>query len=387
MIAEALARLDAYCRARDYQGWDLFDGLNSRLFRASPLYRCRSCRLAWIQLFKRSPVNLRALARVPVGTNPKGLALFASGLVALRRLDEARALLERLLAMASPGEKHTCWGYDFPWQARAFFVPTGKPNMVATTFAASALLDGHAVLGEPRWLEAARSGCSFMLDQLILHEDAETLCFGYIPGEDARVHNANLLGAALLGRVYALTGEHALLEKSRKAVAYTMRALDADGFWPYGERGHHRFIDNFHTGFNLVAMRQWMDATGDRSHEAAVVRAYRAYRDNFWLEDGRPKYFHDRLYPIDIHCSAQGIVTFLRLADYDTGSAESARRAASWAITHMQDEAGWFYYQQTRWYTNRIAYMRWAQAWMFYALATCVAAGVQGDAASVIDID
>jgi hypothetical protein len=27
-----------------------------------------------------------------------------------------------------------------------------------------------------------------------------------------------------------------------------------------------------------------------------------------------------------------------------------------------------FYFQKTRWYTNRIDYMRWSQAWMFLAL-------------------
>ena len=33
------------------------------------------------------------------------------------------------------------------------------------------------------------------------------------------------------------------------------------------------------------------------------------------------------------------------------------------------DRRNYFYYQKTRWYTNRIDYMRWSQAWMFYALA------------------
>lgn len=54
------------------------------------------------------------------------------------------------------------------------------------------------------------------------------------------------------------------------------------------------------------------------------------------------------------------------------GQGELGRRylkIAKWAINNMQDNKGYFYYQKTRWYTNKIPYMRWSQAWMFYALA------------------
>src|ERR671916_2318531 len=96
--------LRAWWRERGYAGPDPFDALNSRLFRATPLRRSRLARLAWTQLFKRSPVNLRRLALVPAGRNAKGTALFA--LAALSRLRatggaehgvEARALLDVLL--------------------------------------------------------------------------------------------------------------------------------------------------------------------------------------------------------------------------------------------------------------------------------------------------
>ena len=101
-----------------------------------------------------------------------------------------------------------------------------------------------------------------MLGATTSFEDKDSLCFGYIPGEKARVHNASMLGAALLGRVFAYRKEEEFLEKSRKAMAYAIKALRPDYSWPYGERYHHRFIDNFHTGFNLVALHDWIESTG-----------------------------------------------------------------------------------------------------------------------------
>jgi len=41
-----------------------------------------------------------------------------------------------------------------------------------------------------------------------------------------------------------------------------------------------------------------------------------------------------------------------------------------WAMNHMWDERGFFYYRVLRFFTIRIPYMRWAQAWMLLAMST-----------------
>ena len=153
------------------------------------------------------------------------------------------------------------------------------------------------------YLDIGTACCDFIVSHLILFEDEQRLCFGYIPGEEARVHNANMLGAALLARVWKHKGESRFLEASEKAMAYSMDALTGDDYWPYGELDHHQFIDNFHTGFNLVALKSWMDFTGISLWEEKLKKAYEQFLRSFWLDDGCPKYYHNKLYPIDIHCS------------------------------------------------------------------------------------
>ena len=143
-------RVRAWCRARGYAGHDPFDALNSRLFQSTPLRRSRLARLAWTQILKRSPVNLRALALIPAGRNPKGTALFA--LASLSRMRaargaqdarEVRALLDELLdsRVRSP-RGHGAWGYNFDWQGRSFYAPRGTPAVVPTAFAVRALVEG-----------------------------------------------------------------------------------------------------------------------------------------------------------------------------------------------------------------------------------------------------
>lgn len=377
MLEKSLQSLYQFIKQEEYCGWDLFDGLNSKIFKCAPFYRSQILRLAWIQFFKRSPINFRKITLVPKDYNAKGLALFASGLVSSGKMEEARSILEQLKEMRCSGYAGTSWGYNFDWQARAFYVPVGKPNMVTTVFVANAFLDhlstdyaDYANRKEfEESLKIAEECCEFILKHMILFEDKDTLCFGYIPGEPARVHNANMLGATLLARVYSLTKKEKYYEKSKKAMAYSVKALNKDYSWPYGGLDHHQFIDNFHTGYNIVALRDWMHFTNDNTWHDELRNAYKYFLNTFWLENGCPKYYHDSLYPIDIHCSAQGIVTCLKLSKYDDRSLPMTEKIANWAIDNMQDKEGYFYYQKTRWYTNRIPYMRWSQAWMFYALA------------------
>ena len=68
-------KLKKYCENQNFKGWDPYDGLNSKVFNAFYLNKVQFFRLAWIQLFKRNPINLRNLLLVPKEYNPKGLGL------------------------------------------------------------------------------------------------------------------------------------------------------------------------------------------------------------------------------------------------------------------------------------------------------------------------
>ena len=62
---KAFISLKAYCEAENFKGWDPYDGLNSKIFQATPLKHWDIARLVWIQCFKRSPINFRKLLLVP----------------------------------------------------------------------------------------------------------------------------------------------------------------------------------------------------------------------------------------------------------------------------------------------------------------------------------
>ncbi|HYP01216.1 MAG TPA: hypothetical protein VER76_13580 [Pyrinomonadaceae bacterium] len=382
-LEEAYETLAAWCRARGYAGHDPFDGLNSRLFQATPLRNSRVARLAWTQAFKRAPFSLRSLARVPVGRNAKGTALFA--LAALSRVraaggreaeGEARELLDALVAAQLEGWSGACWGYNFDWQGRAFFAPVGTPTIVPTAFAARALVEAARAFGDERYLRTARSACDFILRDLKRSEEgADEVCFSYTPLDEARVFNASLLAGEVLATVGAQTREEELLEAASRAARYVVRRQRADGSWAYGAAGFQGWADNFHTAFILTSLARITGASAEAGAEFAVSlrRGYEFWRGNFFLADGWPKYYHDNPYPADAHSTGAAVVALVELKDEMPDALALADRVIKWTLENLRDaRRGFFYYQRRRFYTVRTPYMRWTQAWMMYALARLI---------------
>ncbi len=94
------------------------------------------------------------------------------------------------------------------------------------------------------------------------------------------------------------------------SLGYSMRRQRDDGSWFYGEADTQKWIDSFHTGFNLQAIRYILEAGFASEYKAAYRKGVEYYAGNFFLPDGTPKYYHDRAYPIDIHAPAQAICFF-----------------------------------------------------------------------------
>jgi hypothetical protein len=394
MYQAVFDQLLAYCRKQDWQGYDPYDGLNSRW--AALLPPSKYPRMFWIQFFKRCPWNLRPLLGVAKGENPKGLALFARALLRAYRATgqseyrrDAEELLERLWALRSPGYgAKMCWGYNFDWQSRAFFVPRQTPSVVCTAFVAQAWLDHYDLFQEESSRQVAQAACQFLLtdlsrtpldldklpspspEKVVIDNLTEAFCFSYTPLDQTQVHNVNLLAAELLARTARATQEVTLLQTAINAAQFTLAHQNANGSWPYGLAHNQQWCDSFHTGFNLVALANIISEANLSQWQPSLKQGLQYYLDHFFLADGTPKYYDKAVYPIDIHSAAQAIVTFVALNAQISDAPQRITQVLDWTLQHLYAKgSGYFYFQRTRYQVNRVQYLRWAQAWMAYALA------------------
>lgn len=386
--AEAVAlKLLAYCRANDWAGDDPYDALNSRIFSDLPFLDRRLPRLIATQALKRAPVNIRRLMLIPKTQNPKAIALFLAASLRIPTLetssreDIAELLTARLISLRSPQIPHWCWGYSFPWQTRTIRVPRGAPNLVCTSFVASALLDTFEHRQDQRCLSMAVSAAEYILNELYWTEGSAVAGFAYpLPSLRLQIYNANFLGAAVLCRVYAHTGDKQFLGPALRVARCSAAQQREDGSWPYGDAPTQQWIDNFHTGYNLCALKSIGAHADTTEFESCLRRGFEFYRAHFFREDGAPRYFHNHTYPIDAHCVAQSIITLLELKELDSDNVRLAQSVFRWAVTHMWDDRGFFYYRVLRLCTIRTSYMRWCQAWMLLALSMLAAESSSAEA-------
>jgi hypothetical protein len=376
-LKTAILKLLDFCQANDWAGYDPYDALNAKVLEALPFLNSRIPRIALTQALKRSPFNIRPFLFIPKVQNAKAIALFLAAFIKLSRAEEVNVgrliptMVDRLIALRSPGVPYWCWGYSFPWQTRTIIVPAGAPNLVCTTFVASALLDAYEQYQDSACLSMAVSASEYILNELYWSRDGFAAGFSYPqPSLQLEVHNANFLAAALLCRVYKHTGEEKFIASALRVARYSAVKQREDGSWWYAEGPSQRWIDNFHTGYNLCALRSIGRDSNTAEFDSSIRKGFDFYRGHFFREDGAVRYFHDRTYPIDIHCVAQSIITLVELQDLDSGNIPLARSVLQWAINRMWNDRGYFYYRVLRSGTIRTPYMRWSLAWMCLAMST-----------------
>lgn len=375
----SLNKLYSYCKDQNWIGYDPYDGLNSKIIKSFPFFKHHKLfRLIFLQMNKRSIINFRALLCIKKGRNPKGIGIFLLAVINLYKKNKNKeylSLIEQFIEWLkediAAGYSGNCWGYNFDWQSRAFLLTKRIPTVVTTTFICRAFLNLYELTKDEEYLKIARSACDFILNDLNRLEENGMICFSYSPLDYYFVYNATALASSLLGAVYEKTGERALAEAAKKSIDYVVYKQQKNGSWYYGkdETAHRVGIDSFHTGFILESLKIYTETTGDSDYIDAIKKGLTFYQNNFFLENGAPKYFYNKLYPIDVHSAAQAVITLIKLKDY-SADMELCDRIVQWMIQNMQDEKGYFYYQKRRFYTNKIPYMRWNQAWAFLALST-----------------
>lgn len=378
-LEQVYASLYRYASARGFAGWDPFDGLESRIFQALPFRQSRSARLAWLQIVKRSPVNLRPLLLVPRGVNPKALALFAFAELSRYRAtaaeshaSNARELIDRMLKTRIEGDGWSAFGYNFDWQSRVLFAPRGTPAVVPTAFACRALLEACDALDDDSYLGPANEICKFIVSKLNRPvEDDDAVCFSYTPLDRTRVFNASLLAAECLAGVGSIAKNDEYLQLAASAVRFVIRHQRSDGAWSYGDGAHQGWVDNFHTAYVLLSLRRIARSVPEIAEQANrasnVGRAF--WLDNLFLPDGTPKYYEREVYPVDIHSAGVAIAAAAELGEIELGN-----RLAAWTCRNMLDPDGFFYYRVGRVIVDETPFMRWGQAWMAYALARLIEA-------------
>jgi hypothetical protein len=327
------------------------------------------------QVGRQSPINFRPILGVKPLPSTKGRGYMAAGYLTLYRLtgddvyrDKAISCLEWLMEHKSPKFAEYSWGNHFDYAGRGGRYSRDESIIVWTSLVGQAFLDGFEILGERRFLEVAESACRWILVLPRLRTETGS-CLSYYMIRPAFVHNASMLGAGLLARTWRHSRHAPFLELASSAMEYSCTRQRPDGSWFYGEEPKYHWIDNFHTGYNLDSLKCYVENTGDSRWSRQLASGFEYFKNTFFEDSGRPKYYQNRAQPIDIQCASQAIETLVKFADSGRDVLPLAHKVARWTIANMQDRTGYFYYRKYPFMTAKIPMLHWGQATMFLALA------------------
>jgi rhamnogalacturonyl hydrolase YesR len=372
-LPSSIKALTGWVERHDYKAYDPGDGSLSFLqaFTGNIHFFERLLTAAVL----RVPFNIRPLLGIRPHTSTKGHGYMAWGYLRMFKItgdvryrERCVACLDWLIQHKSAGYSQFCWGNHFSFSTRAGKIPKGEPTIVWSGLIGQAFMDAYEELRDPRYLEVVASVCEWIL-KLPRLKTERGHCLSYVAFKQSSIHNANMLGAALLGRWGAHARHGEALEVARDAMNYSCSRLEADGAWFYGEEPRYHWIDSFHTGYNLDSLKRYVDSTGNREFDSQLRHGYEYFKKTFFEADGRVRYYHDRIYPIDIQCLAQAIDTLSFFSPTDPQALDLAQKVATWTVEHMQDRNGHFYYRDLGWKKIRTPMYHWGQGTMFKALS------------------
>ena len=381
---EAIVALDYWTRQRAWIGFDPYDCRDTVLCRLAD-------RLPWLLgyplrrvvepvTFRYAPASLRVLRARPKW-NAKAAGLFVSSYARLSAIDDglpwmqyALQCAESLLGAAEPGYHGPCWGYPFDWRS-VKFIPKGTPSVVVTTTCGNGFWDLFQRTSDEQYLDQCRGICEFICRDLNRRRfAADRICFSYTPIDDYLVHNANLMAAEFLVRIGNAVGNAHWQELGRQAAEYALSEQNDDGSlfywgkdWPRNK--NHR--DIYHSGFEIRSLWNLWKLTDASRFQQATDRYLDFFVKSYLREDGMPMRLPgDFDHPtVNIHGCAEAILCLATiLKDYPDVLGDM-QRVTEWSLEHMQNSDGsWAYEVNRRGRIDRMAYMRWGQAWMFRAL-------------------
>ncbi len=379
LIRSSVLKLREYIEAEDYRGYDPYDALKSPLFKLPVLKSNNTVRFLSQQFVKRFPLNLRPLLGIKKGYNPVTLGLCIQGYSNCTRIfpghkneysEKINRLIEELEKLIPSGYNGACWGYDFDWQSRYAKIPAYHPTVVATGFVTNALFNYYRVSGNKKALELCVSSTKFILNDLnrMYDDRKENFCFSYSPFDHEVVFNATMKAARALAQVYSETHDENLKNEAKKTVAFVMSHQKENGSWIYSKSAAGKWIDNYHTGYVIDCLDEYIRCTGDTAYSGNLLRGFDFYREHFIHNNSIPKFYDNEIYPVDCTAAAQTLLTLSRF-----GEAQTAGNIAEWMINNMQSKEGYFYFRKFRNNTMKASFMRWSNAWMFLGLTELLA--------------
>ena len=375
-ILSATLKLEVWLKENNYYGFEPFDGLDSYL--SVLTFNNKFLKQSLQQTVKRLPINIRPIIGIKPSRATKAMSFIGIGYLNLSILlkdEEYKANFENcfvwLMENSSKGYSGYCWGNSFNYISRGFYLPKNCPTLVWCSLIGHHFIEAYRHTDKKEYLNVCESIGTFILKDLPIVVTSKGNCISYVPHKQVAVHNANLLGAMFLSELYGLTKDPRYSQLALNSIEYSLNCQMPDGSWFYGEEEKFHWIDNWHTAYNLDSLIRAKIALQSTQFESQINKGFNYYYNNFFQDDGAPKFYSNKVYQYNIQSCSQSIDSLVLYYQQNKDSIylELAINVANWTIKNMQDNSGFFYLFKNKYFVNKTPTLHWGCATMFHALS------------------
>ena len=376
-------KLEAWIENEKYVGWDPYDGLYSDFLdkHVHNIY----LQILLVQLSRVSPVNFRPLLGIKKDIDLKGISLLLLAYSNLYSVTKDKSYLERAEVLKDMvierSLKHLygyhCWSshyYVYVGADKSKMLPD-VPDVIGTINCIKGLSSFYQIHPDDEVKEVLNSTYQFFKENIVTSEKGIT----YVLYNPVTLHkivpNATAEMLDALAYSFPITYDEEMRSLAQKCLESLFPLQKEDGTWEYAyyHDGHEYHQLDFHQGYmidGLLGFRKYADPEISETLELSLQKAINAYMQQF-PDMMRCYYRKPKFYPIETHNQSQGIITFSALyREYgDERYLQYLEKILEWTVDNLQLKSGTFVYQKGRIITNKIAYMRWTQAWMMVGLS------------------
>lgn len=384
-ISKSLEDCLLHAQGNNYRSNDVSDLLRTSYYRFTKKLKSKKLQslmqLPYNKVISKHPELVRSIIRNKGFIYPQGQAMVMRALVELAKknhvlgdIEEAKLIAQWLIDNRSPLSKHFGWGQPFMWYSRIPFPPR-IPRATVSSQVAWAMIDLYEYTGDKKYLRIAEDVCYLFIEEFNYTADSDgDFCLSYTTLDNYHVHNASMLAASVMMRVYKHTKIEKIGSFAERLSMFTKKHQNEDGsfyYWAPPDEMIYK-IDNYHTGFVLESFFTIKNDCDHNDYDDTYESGMNYYYSNLF-EGPIPKMTNKDTYPIDIQSCAQSIITFNQNRHNDIHQKKSIEITEYTIDNFFLDKKSHFAY---RTYSDgrqdQNYYFRWGDAWMIRALSHLV---------------
>ena len=106
------------------------------------------------------------------------------------------------------------------------------------------------------------------------------------------------------------------------------------GAFRHSDQVGDKWRDNFHTGFKIECLSIYQKLFFDDSFKENINIGLKYWLKNFFLSSGIPKYYDNKIYPIDLHTVGQMVPTLYH-SDSIAENLNNLLNTLNWSFDNM----------------------------------------------------